>query len=149
MSFESYRRKNAGYQGGFYTYEDYLEDKGYDEQQKKTTPSHIKHFGLEVVDMGKISINIVPADCKGEGYMVFNGQVIIEDKLKELLANPKTIHVFGKTFYIKDEIKKADYVAAPGCNATATILALYPLYKNNRFHFNIMLKKNLKRNCIM
>jgi len=109
MSFESYRRKNAGYQGGFYTYEDYLEDKGYDEQQKKTTPSHIKHFGLEVVDMGKISINIVPADCKGEGYMVFNGQVIIEDKLKELLANPKTIHVFGKTFYIKDEIKKAGF----------------------------------------
>jgi N-acetyl-gamma-glutamyl-phosphate/LysW-gamma-L-alpha-aminoadipyl-6-phosphate reductase len=31
----------------------------------------------------------------------------------------------------KEEIKKADYVAAAGCNATATILGLYPLFKNN------------------
>lgn len=31
----------------------------------------------------------------------------------------------------REEIKKADYVAAAGCNATATILGLYPFYKNN------------------
>lgn len=39
--------------------------------------------------------------------------------------------VYGIPELHKEEIKKADYVAAAGCNSTATILGLYPLYKNN------------------
>ena len=39
--------------------------------------------------------------------------------------------VYGIPELHKEEIKKADYVAAAGCNATATILGLYPLFKNN------------------
>ena len=39
--------------------------------------------------------------------------------------------VYGIPELHREEIKKADYVAAAGCNATATILGLYPLYKNN------------------
>jgi len=47
--------------------------------------------------------------------------------------NPELIRkfVYGVPELHRDEIKKADYVAAAGCNATATILGLYPLYKNN------------------
>src|SRR3989344_4937662 len=39
--------------------------------------------------------------------------------------------VYGVPELHREEIKKADYVAAAGCNATATILGLYPLYKHN------------------
>ena len=39
--------------------------------------------------------------------------------------------VYGIPELHGDKIKKADYVASAGCNATATILALYPLYKHN------------------
>lgn len=38
--------------------------------------------------------------------------------------------VYGIPELHREEIKKADYVACAGCNATATILGLYPLYKN-------------------
>ncbi len=38
--------------------------------------------------------------------------------------------VYGIPELHREEIKKSDYVAAAGCNATATILGLYPLYKN-------------------
>ena len=38
--------------------------------------------------------------------------------------------VYGIPELHREQIKKADYVAAAGCNATATILGLYPLYKN-------------------
>jgi len=37
--------------------------------------------------------------------------------------------VYGLPEINREQIMNADYVAAPGCNATATILALYPLYK--------------------
>jgi LysW-gamma-L-alpha-aminoadipyl-6-phosphate/LysW-L-glutamyl-5-phosphate reductase len=38
--------------------------------------------------------------------------------------------VYGIPELHSEKIKKANYVAAAGCNATATILGLYPLYKN-------------------
>jgi LysW-gamma-L-alpha-aminoadipyl-6-phosphate/LysW-L-glutamyl-5-phosphate reductase len=38
--------------------------------------------------------------------------------------------VYGIPELHRDEIKKAKFVASAGCNATATILALYPLYKH-------------------
>jgi N-acetyl-gamma-glutamyl-phosphate/LysW-gamma-L-alpha-aminoadipyl-6-phosphate reductase len=45
--------------------------------------------------------------------------------------NPELIKrfVYGIPELHRAEIKEADYVAAAGCNATATILPLYPLYK--------------------
>jgi LysW-gamma-L-alpha-aminoadipyl-6-phosphate/LysW-L-glutamyl-5-phosphate reductase len=47
--------------------------------------------------------------------------------------NPELLQrfVYGIPELHRDEIKKADYVAAAGCNATATILGLYPFYKNS------------------
>lgn len=35
--------------------------------------------------------------------------------------------VYGLPELHRDEIRQADYIASPGCNATASILALYPL----------------------
>jgi len=39
--------------------------------------------------------------------------------------------VYGIPELHREEIKKARYVACAGCNATVTILALYPLFKND------------------
>ncbi|MBU0756784.1 MAG: N-acetyl-gamma-glutamyl-phosphate reductase [Nanoarchaeota archaeon] len=42
--------------------------------------------------------------------------------------------VYGIPELHREEIKNADYVAAAGCNATATILGLYPFYKKGIVH---------------
>lgn len=39
--------------------------------------------------------------------------------------------VYGIPELHREEIRKANYVAAAGCNATASILGLYPFYKHN------------------
>lgn len=39
--------------------------------------------------------------------------------------------VYGIPELHRDEMKKANYISSAGCNATASILALYPLYKND------------------
>ena len=39
--------------------------------------------------------------------------------------------VYGIPELHREEIKKSNFVACAGCNATATILASYPLFKNN------------------
>lgn len=42
--------------------------------------------------------------------------------------------VYGIPELHREEIKTASYISSAGCNATASILALYPLYKNNLIH---------------
>lgn len=39
--------------------------------------------------------------------------------------------VYGIPELHREEMKKAKYISSAGCNATASILGLYPLYKNN------------------
>lgn len=39
--------------------------------------------------------------------------------------------VYGIPELHREEMKKANYISSAGCNATASILGLYPLYKNN------------------
>ncbi|MBU1199260.1 MAG: N-acetyl-gamma-glutamyl-phosphate reductase [Nanoarchaeota archaeon] len=39
--------------------------------------------------------------------------------------------VYGIVELHREEMKKANYISSAGCNATATILPLYPLFKNN------------------
>ena len=46
---------------------------------------------------------------------------------KELLGK----FIYGLPELNRDEIKKANYVAGPGCEATVTILTLWPIIKNN------------------
>jgi [amino group carrier protein]-6-phospho-L-2-aminoadipate/5-phospho-L-glutamate reductase len=41
-----------------------------------------------------------------------------------------TDFIYGIPELRRDEMKEASFVSSAGCNATATILALYPLYKN-------------------
>lgn len=48
-------------------------------------------------------------------------------------SNPAYLEkfVYGIPELHREEMKKADFISSAGCNATASILALYPLYKNN------------------
>ena len=39
--------------------------------------------------------------------------------------------VYGIPELHREEMKKSNFISSAGCNATATILALYPLFKNN------------------
>lgn len=50
-----------------------------------------------------------------------------EHKLPKLLGK----FVYGIAELHREEIKKANYVACGGCEATCSILTLYPLFKNN------------------
>jgi len=48
-------------------------------------------------------------------------------------AHPDLLNdfVYGIPELHRAEMKKTNYISSAGCNATATILGLYPLYKNN------------------
>ncbi|MCL4550955.1 MAG: N-acetyl-gamma-glutamyl-phosphate reductase [Bacteroidetes bacterium] len=48
-------------------------------------------------------------------------------------ARPELLNefVYGIPELHREEMKKANYISSAGCNATASILGLYPLYKNN------------------
>lgn len=59
-----------------------------------------------------------------EDYRVFYG---IEHPLPELLSES----VYGLAELHREDLRKADYIACGGCEATAGILALYPLFKND------------------
>jgi len=45
--------------------------------------------------------------------------------------NNKDGFVYGIPEFHREEMQKTNFVSSAGCNATATILALYPLFKNN------------------
>ncbi len=61
---------------------------------------------------------------KAEDYNIWYG---IDHPLKDLLKE----FVYGIPELHREEIARAKYVSSAGCNATAVILALYPLYRNN------------------
>ncbi|MEJ2053678.1 MAG: N-acetyl-gamma-glutamyl-phosphate reductase [Calditrichaceae bacterium] len=44
--------------------------------------------------------------------------------------------VYGIPELHREEMQKADFISSAGCNATATILGLYPLFKNNLADIN-------------
>lgn len=48
-------------------------------------------------------------------------------------ARPELLNefVYGIPELHREEMKKANYISSAGCNATASILGLYPLFKNN------------------
>jgi len=71
-----------------------------------------------------------------EAYKQYYGR---DHSLPELLQG----FVYGLPELHREELKKARYAACPGCNATAMILAAYPLTKlegleGSRFFFDIM-----------
>jgi N-acetyl-gamma-glutamyl-phosphate/LysW-gamma-L-alpha-aminoadipyl-6-phosphate reductase len=53
-------------------------------------------------------------------------------------ANPELLSdfIYGIPELHREEMKNAQYISSAGCNATATILALYPLYKENVVHID-------------
>jgi N-acetyl-gamma-glutamyl-phosphate/LysW-gamma-L-alpha-aminoadipyl-6-phosphate reductase len=56
-----------------------------------------------------------------------------ENWYKKPHTNPELLErfVYGIPEIHREEMKKADWISSAGCNATATILGLYPLFRND------------------
>ncbi|PIW73288.1 N-acetyl-gamma-glutamyl-phosphate reductase [Candidatus Roizmanbacteria bacterium CG_4_8_14_3_um_filter_34_9] len=68
-------------------------------------------------------------------------QVTFENWYKQKHLNPEMLKkfVYGVVELHRDEIKKSSYVAGPGCEATVSILSLYPLVKHNLIEGKIII----------
>jgi len=80
--------------------------------------------GLKVVDLS--------ADFRLKNPEIYKAWYGVEHPYPDLLNKA----VYGLPELHRDEIKRADLVAAPGCNATATILSLIPLVKHKLIDLN-------------
>ena len=68
-------------------------------------------------------------------------QTTFENWYKQKHLNPEMLKkfVYGVIELHRQEIKKSSYVAGPGCEATVSILALYPLVKHNLIEGKIII----------
>ena len=64
-----------------------------------------------------------------EKYKKLEKKII--DLSSDFRLKNKEDFVYGIPELHREEIKNSDFVSGAGCNATAVILALYPLFKNN------------------
>lgn len=66
------------------------------------------------------------------GDFRLNDKKVFETWYKQPHLNPDMLKefVYGIPELKRDEMKDAKYISSAGCNATATILGLYPLFKN-------------------
>lgn len=110
-----------------------LEDLDVDEIAKKSDVAflclpHTQSFlvapallerGIKVIDLS--------GDFRYDDVNIYEKWYDVEHKAKDLLSHA----VYGMPEYYRNEIKKTNLLANPGCYTTASILALAPLLKNN------------------
>lgn len=67
------------------------------------------------------------------GDFRLNSKEAFEKWYKEPHSNPYYLEkfVYGIPELYRNKMKSANYISSAGCNATTTILSLYPLFKNN------------------
>ena len=94
------------------------------------------------------SMNIMPALMKKAKKIVdlgadfrIHSQSIFEDWYKQKHAQPKLLKkfVYGIAELHRKEIAKTDYVSCAGCEATVSILSLYPLVKHGLIENRIII----------
>jgi len=68
-------------------------------------------------------------------------QTVFEHWYKQEHKNPEMLKkfVYGVVELHRDKIKKSSYVSGPGCEATVSILSLYPLVKHNLIEGKIII----------
>jgi len=79
----------------------------------------LKNLAQKIIDLG--------ADYR------LHEQSVFEHWYKQIHLNPKMLKkfVYGIVELHRNEIKESSYIAGPGCEATVSILSLYPLVKHN------------------
>jgi len=89
--------------------------------------TNLKTFAKKIIDLG--------ADYR------LREQAIFENWYKQKHLNPEMLEkfVYGIVELHRQEIKKTSYVAGPGCEATVSILSLYPLIKHNLIEGKIII----------
>ncbi|PIP63353.1 N-acetyl-gamma-glutamyl-phosphate reductase [Candidatus Roizmanbacteria bacterium CG_4_9_14_3_um_filter_33_18] len=89
--------------------------------------TNLKTFAKKIIDLG--------ADYR------LREQAVFENWYKQKHLNPEMLEkfVYGIVELHRQEIKKTSYVAGPGCEATVSILSLYPLIKHNLIEGKIII----------
>ena len=87
----------------------------------------LKQFSKKIIDLG--------ADYRIRNKKVFEDWYHQEHKNPELLSQ----FVYGIAELHRQQIKKTNYVACGGCEATVSILSLYPLFKHNLIEEKIII----------
>src|SRR3989338_8127071 len=87
----------------------------------------LKTLGKKIIDLG--------VDYR------LREQATFENWYKQKHLNPEMLKkfVYGVVELHRDEIKKSSYLAGPGCEATVSILSLYPLVKHNLIEGKIII----------
>ncbi|MCP4216875.1 MAG: N-acetyl-gamma-glutamyl-phosphate reductase [bacterium] len=86
--------------------------------------SHFQTMAPKLIDLsGDFRLNCPDAYKKWYGHT-------------HVLPEMLTEFVYGIPELHREEMKTAKYVSSAGCNATVTILALYPLFKNKLIHLD-------------
>lgn len=106
--------------------------------------SNILFVGLPNGESMKLMPNLMKMADKiidlGADYRL-NEKIVFEKWYNQEHANPKYIPQFsyGLAELHRDQIKKTSYVACGGCEATVSILSLYPLLKHNLIEDGIII----------
>lgn len=76
---------------------------------------------------------IAPKIIDLSGDFRLKDKYVFQKWYKEPHANPEAMKefVYGIPELHRDEMKTANYISSAGCNATTTILGLYPLFRND------------------
>ncbi|MBC8182346.1 N-acetyl-gamma-glutamyl-phosphate reductase [candidate division KSB1 bacterium] len=103
----------------------------------RTNPNLRKNTTLKFCQMDELKSCDVLFVClpHGSSSKRFEQFKSLAPKIIDLSAdfrlNKKDGFVYGIPELHREEMQKTNFVSSAGCNATATILALYPLFKNN------------------
>jgi len=87
----------------------------------------LKNLAKKIVDLG--------ADYRLREQTVFENWYKQEHQFPEMLKK----FVYGIVELHRQEIKKSSYIAGPGCEATVSILSLYPLVKHDLIEGKIII----------
>jgi N-acetyl-gamma-glutamyl-phosphate/LysW-gamma-L-alpha-aminoadipyl-6-phosphate reductase len=112
-------------------------------------PDNLSHCDLlfvalpNGVSMGKMRHFMEVADKiidLGSDFRIHDKD-IFREWYKKNHEDPELLNkfVYGITELHREEIKRAKYVSCAGCEATVSILALYPLFKNNIIGSEVMI----------
>ncbi len=97
--------------------------------RKQTTLKFCSQADMQPCDVLFSCLPHGAAEKRMDRFKSLAGKVI--DLSSDFRLNNRDGFVYGIPELHREEMKNANFVSSAGCNATATILALYPLFKND------------------
>lgn len=112
-----------------------LKFSGFDELEECDIIFLCMSHGISMKNIEQVS-KIAPKIIDLSGDFRLNDKDAFEKWYKEPHNHPEYLQkfVYGIPELHREEMVTANYISSAGCNATTTILGLYPLFKNNLVH---------------